>query len=789
MKRFLALSLAGTAVLRAEPAAVTAAAQALADGLPQVAIRRLTESPAPKGPEAELLLGRSYAAAGRYQEAAARLRPLAATNATAAFFLAESHAGLGEPEKARPWYRAAAVDPGWAGPAVRGEARALAAMQRRGLAMDALKARLAAEPADEDTALALAALAIDARDTATAAAALDGLETLSPTAAYLRGRLALSEGRAAEARGLLDAITTPPADIAAGVAIARAECLLRLGEPAAAETVLETFIQENFRLPGLAETFAALDRVYASQPSSSSAELQRWSADRDEPLRAGLATYYLARNEARVGNAAGARQIDEYFLQTFPGNPLGRAARIALAESWIAAGEPGRGLSALEGESGGRASFLEGQARAALGDPAAAMTAFLAAADDPLLEREALANAALCGVLGGVPDDRNDGLRRLAGLKSPDFALDRLAFLDALHHAAQRKPDAPELLATVADRPSAYAPQARLALAEWEAQELDLPAARRELTRIANTPDTDPRTVERAAALNVFVADTGEPGTSAEVQRLATEFLRTYPDSDFAAEIHLKLGELYFRRGDYLAARGEFMEIAERFPKSPLAEKAVFLTARAMERSMDPQTMNEAVDIYESVVKTGGPLAQRARLAQAILFNALGKPQDALRVLDNLLASQPDAELRATALIEKGDTWFAQGPKDPDAYRKAITAWQPLADDSGARRHWSNQALFKTGTAYEKLGESDAALDAYYSVISRGPGGGPAGKEPEFFWFYKSGFEAGSLLEDRKLWKEAIAVYEKIGAVDGPRSAEAAEKVKKLRLANFLWDE
>jgi tetratricopeptide (TPR) repeat protein len=239
-----------------------------------------------------------------------------------------------------------------------------------------------------------------------------------------------------------------------------------------------------------------------------------------------------------------------------------------------------------------------------------------------------------------------------------------------------------------------------------------------------------------------------------------------------------------YRRGDYLGARGQFSIIAEKFSDSPQAEKAIFLTGHAMARSLDPAEMEEAIGIFEQVAKSGGPLSSRARLAQATLLNALKRPKEALGVLDGILELKPDPELRYAVLIEKGDTFFSQGAQEAENYRSAIASWKQISEDPAAPKIWAHQALAKMGAAYEKLGNYDAALDCYYGTFSQGQKDGP-----EYFWFYKAGFDAGRLLESQKLWKEAIAVYEKIGRVDGPRADEARERVNRLRLENFIWDE
>ncbi len=205
------------------------------------------------------------------------------------------------------------------------------------------------------------------------------------------------------------------------------------------------------------------------------------------------------------------------------------------------------------------------------------------------------------------------------------------------------------------------------------------------------------------------------------------------------------MGELYFRRGDYLGAIAQFDTVAEEFPASPLADKAVFLKAQAMARSMDPRLMEEAIDTYEKVASGGGALALRARLAQAVLYDALQRPKEALGILDKILASKPSADLRGRVLVEKGDIHFAQGATTPDQYKQAIATWDQVAADPTAARQWSNQALAKMGAAYEKLGDTQSALNCYYRVFSRikrasrtTSGTTRRDLTPDVFWNHKS---------------------------------------------------
>ena len=61
-------------------------------------------------------------------------------------------------------------------------------------------------------------------------------------------------------------------------------------------------------------------------------------------------------------------------------------------------------------------------------------------------------------------------------------------------------------------------------------------------------------------------------------------------------------------------------------------------------------------------------------------------------------------------------------------------------------------------------------------------------KPTEYFWFYKAGFDACRLSESREQWKTAIAIYQKMAAMEGPRAEEAKERMTQLRMEHFIWD-
>ncbi len=790
MKAAIFFLLFATASAFGVDARIVEARRALEDGLPQVAIYNLSQTSGrefARGEQAtaDLLLARALFAAGRFGESATLLKKSGAAGSDARFWLAEANAALNKPAEALPLYESLSQDERYSSQAAVGAARMLCALGRASEAAEVLSGLLKKSPATSgDAALELAQIRLDAKDHAGAMSSLSSAEGLSPEqqqqAIYLTARALLASGQAAEAERKLKEIKDPPARLAASVAVTLAECRLQQQDAGDAERIMEGFIEENSRLPGLPDAFEALDRIYAHGGAASSAELRRWTADSRNGQRAALALFYLARNEARASKAEKSRQFFTDFLAQYPSHFLANEARAELSASQIAVSQPQEALRTAKEGTGFRNSFVRGQAEAALGQFKQAANSFLQAAGAPELEMAALENAAVCALLSGTSESANPAMRRL--LTRPDFhsVVERIRFLEAMREASDRSPTSADLLHKIADSDSSYAQRARLALAELADIQSEVEEARASLRRISSD---DSATKERTEYLAIFVADDGNRESEAEIIKLAENFMNTYPSSRFEPQVRMKWGEILYRRGDYLNARGQFSALAERFPDSPLAEKAIFLSAQAMARSLNPSEMEEAIEVFEQVVKSGGPLSLKARLAQASLLNALKRPKEALGVLDKILDSNPDPNLRYAVIVEKGDTFFAQGAEDPDNYKAAIAAWRQISSDAKAPKVWSHQALAKMGAAYEKLGNTDAALDCYYGVFSEGQKGGP-----EFFWFYRAGFDAGRLLESQRLWKEAIAVYEKIGSVDGPRAEEARERVNRLRLENFIWD-
>jgi tetratricopeptide (TPR) repeat protein len=388
----------------------------------------------------------------------------------------------------------------------------------------------------------------------------------------------------------------------------------------------------------------------------------------------------------------------------------------------------------------------------------------------------ALYNAALCEMLSDSP--LKPFQTQLEARFPKSEHLSALKLQVAFRQLRAGSPEAGAALESLASlKDSATATKARLALAEWKFQQLDTAGARMELEKISTQSD-----LPRQAAIRVFLADTGDPGSEETAIDEARSFLLKHPDSESEPEVRLKLGELLYRKGDFAAARVELETLARKFPDNTNEAPALFLAAKAAARIPSAEAPEAAMLLFEEVAATPGPLAHRARLEQAGIQSARGKADEANVILDKILSTDPTPDMKASVLMEKGKNLYSIGDTDPLSYKSAIEVWKQIAMENPDPA-WRNQALARIGTAQEKSGDLNAALASYYEVFK------PSAEAPvEYFWFYKAGFAAALILESRKEWPEAIRVYELMAAMEGPRALEAKNRINQIRLENFIWD-
>ena len=798
---------------RAETAAPLAKATSpLSDGVPEVAAVRLRAllSKNPPGDQwraaAEKLV-QALLGAARPTEALAllddpRLRDIAA----AKFWRAQALAGLKRWPETLPLYDAIANDA--QSPqrlaAIFGSAEALRALGRLDEARQKLMLLVHEKDWSMRAQLRLAELFLDRADAPNARRILTNLQPRSTserkTRRFLQGRIEMVEHHPDRALNIFVALlkraegANHPLVIATLFQVADAH--LQLKTPEAGDDFIEDFIEHHPNDVDLAAIFAKLDELYRSERKPVRSELERWTREPEQPRRA-FAQWYLARIELRAGHRDKALRNLSDLRASCPRTPAIAPALLEYAQLQLEDRQFDAALSildearALQPERAllDRVELVAAQAQYRANRFDAATSAFERIAySKSSFAQMSIFNAALARLQQGDHVRFAANYDQFAKQGGDADSRAQLRLEEGLAQAARGDEHAAESLKNfVRDfAGNARVSEAWVALAELAFHRAPpaLEESRKYLGRAAEANPT-PAASERGEYLSIWIED-ATAGNDAKVIELANRFLNMHPDSPFAPEVRMKVAETYYRLQDFANAQTHFEMLAAQNPTGPLAEKALFFAGESAMSSMGQNSLERAVTLFDQVVQGKGELRWAARNEQALIERKLGKPQDALLLYAEGLKNEAKPSEKREALCGKGDIYFDLGVTDSKNYDRAIEAYEQLASDAREPGHWRNQALFKKGMCLEKKKDRNAALSIFYEVLE---GQTRPDRSPEFFWFYKAGFNAARLLEDDAKWPSAAAIYQKLVAAAGPRSDEAKARLNRLRLEHFLWQE
>ena len=785
------------------------ALRALDEGIPQVSIQKLTECLSAKLPLddralATLQLARAFLAAGRAEDTLQTLLRLPSTqDATANLLKAQALAMLGRWSEACPIYHQLASQNGAPLSSRIGEIECLHALGKTQEATALLEPLASGEKATVGMRLRLADYYLEENEIEKCDAVFDALQPLTPTEmkgkTYIQGRLLLAKRKYAQAQMLFQEVLGKPEGLSenmlVGATLGMADARLALNGPEVSDDVIEHFLWQHPDISGMEILFQRLDQIYAMEKAPTESELQKWAEQNPPDKRSVLASYYLARAYARDQKPDKALDTLAGFISANPGSPLFAGAcllqgKILLDQQEITGAiksfeaamqrAPDKDFLAEAEMSCANAYFEQGEFVLAQGMYRSA------GEHSERLWQQAVFNSALSWLNQANYDKFRSDYDELRARFPNSEILSELDLEEGLLQARSSDPRAEKTLRdfvrTFPHHPRVA--EARLALAEmaYLSPFQDVDTAVNYLKASNESPQTA-ETREQADYLGIFLSDAAGNRDEDKVIKSCMQFIRNYPSSQLhVANVYMKLGQVYFRRGEWLNAETQFERLEHDIPASPLAEAALFLAGQAALKTMNT---DKALDNFGKVVKRNGPLKLYARQQQAIIKSS-GDEEDAIKLYDDILGAKPDAELKYAALGGKADLCFLLGIKDPKYFDQAIATYNELATQPDVTSYWRNEALYGKGRCYERQDKPDEALAAFYDVVQ------PQGTKntgPEFLWFYKAGFEAAHILEDKKQWKPAIAIYQKMAEIEGPRSSEAKKALTTLRLEHFIWDE
>jgi tetratricopeptide (TPR) repeat protein len=797
-----------------EPALITEARQAISERIPEAAIVKLQEAMSGKTldgddrEKAAVLLAQAQLDAGRANEALETVLNLKEPALPGVRRLhALVFASLGRWSEALAIFHALGAGKETDPAAMFGEAESLQALGRTAEAVAVLERLTASAHAPPGATLRLATLLVELGKVTEARAILRGNPPADGTAGlwqrYIEARIDLMENKPGEALNVLAPLIVEsehprPAGLTqslfAAAKLAETEARLAITGPDGAESTLEAFLRQNPTSPYLDIMFRRLDQVYAMEQNPDENALLRL-AEELPPRGQALARFYVCRLQLRGRRFDRATSSLQDFLVRFPNHTLTPYVHAMLADAALARGDLPGAEAALDAASrGAKTDALRGEfaLRTALvnlaqGEFVRASTGFRnAALQSPSLRQNATYDAALAWL-------RQKNYERFAEEYQASFAAapDRLLagnlrLEEGLVRARSADPDATRVLGSFLKEFPGHPrrAEAQLAFAELALKDGEIAEAER-LADAVNASTASPEMAEQSEYLAVFIEDAKAPRDEERVISGARAFINNHPSSPLLGDVRMKLGEVYFRREDYLKAQEQFETLAREQPDAPLAAPALFLAGQASMKLLNAEALKRALELFGAVADKHGPLEQQARLQQAIIKNKLGAPDEAVRIYDSILSSQQplEPELRLAALTGKGDNLVALGKTEPKQLSAAIASYEEVAAVADASPAWKNQAAYKKAKVLQQLKKQDEALTVLYDIITKA-----AAAPRETFWFSKAGFDAAGIAESRQQWKSAVAIYDKMAAVPGPHAEQARRRAKTIRLEHFLWD-
>ncbi len=638
-----------------------------------------------------------------------------------------------------------------------------------------------------------------------------------PRVQYLRARALYQLQDFARAEAVLRDILSTPGTGRHGHDAAEILLTQVLAEkdPAAALQQLITFLNSFSSIPTVASTesdywleaFTTLDSL-SQKPALATRTLAAavsWIADPTIPQRHAHALYLAAQLLYRSGRIDEALGMLESLLQLHPGHPR-RADALRMAMKLHGARKADNRVLSLattwRNETGVEevvVDFLTALIRFARGEYGEAATLFATAAtsdDNADRRRLSLYNAAVSALKAGQQALFLTLFAQLEQTGRPD-APDRASAVDlkldrALALAAQVDISAAEneLNAFVEDKTNAEHPrlaEAWLALAELRL--LDVPprvetAETALQTAIASHP-TDP-IKERIDYVRIWLQEARQ--NPAAVTTEAENFLARWPQSPRAPDVHMKLGEAYYRNQNYARARTNFELVAKDWPQSPLADSALYFAGKAAMAVATPEGINTAISLWEELADSDSPLAFDARVQQVFAKRRQGANEEALKLLDTLIGEAPP-DRKVSLLADKSELLLSLAKEKPSNYALASTLLEPDRLPPGLAYHQRARLAVLRALALKAQQRTDEALEACYDAVEAGLSPDtPVATPSEFEWFYRAGFLAIEYLEEQKQWEPAAILADRLGRTAGPLAREAAEKASRIRLQHYLWD-
>ena len=192
-----------------------------------------------------------------------------------------------------------------------------------------------------------------------------------------------------------------------------------------------------------------------------------------------------------------------------------------------------------------------------------------------------------------------------------------------------------------------------------------------------------------------------------------TNFLATYPDSPYAAQVHLRLGDYYYQVGQFLRAAGAYKGVLEGSAEQAPRELAIWRLVESYRKA------NQFEDAHRMALRLlrefpDHPHAGDTQLEVALILQDKGQYAQAIAQLDRVL-EWAEGNNAAQALYYKGLSYWNMGE-----YRRAIEhLYQVTYYGADASAQFINTADYRRAECHETLEEYDTAIRVFEQIVRR----------------------------------------------------------------------
>ncbi len=272
----------------------------------------------------------------------------------------------------------------------------------------------------------------------------------------------------------------------------------------------------------------------------------------------------------------------------------------------------------------------------------------------------------------------------------------------------------------------------------------------------------------------------------AAAANIAQQFLDQFPKHSRTPNFNLYLGQALYHNGQHNDARQTLLKMAQAYPENPLKDFAEFYAAMSAKLEGTPQSADEAILLLSKISKSQSPLAAEARLQLARLYTNTNQAKLSADTLSAVYNKQPKGKKDLDLSLTLATAYQALGDADEKYFQSGIAIYDELINQFTGNDQISNKLKYHKAKLLQQMGKDDDAFAIYYSVINI-----DTKKTPTCEWnyYYRCGFRAITMLEDKENPKAAMEIAKKMAATKGSRSNEAASKARELEKKYMIWQE